>query len=104
MIAPQRWYQLSLAQQLGHVGSELSRARHWESKCDFQSRDHALVRALDLFDLTLNDRRWNGRFRELARFREVVGDWFCGRKAYDVPAETLIDYCVQLSLRPKSAG
>lgn len=102
MIAPQRWYQLSLAQQMGHVGSELGRARHWESKGDRQSRDHALVRALDLLDLTLNDRRWSGRFRELARFREVVSDWFCGRKAYDVPAETLEGYCARLSLRPSS--
>lgn len=89
---------MSLSQQMGHIGSELGRARRRESQNDRQSRDAALIRALDLLDLTLNDRRWQARFRELARFREVVSDWFIGEKAYDVPPEALEDYCLRLSL------
>ena len=99
MIAPQRWHQMSLAQQMGHIGSELGRARRLESQNDPRNRDQALERALDLLDLTLNDRRWQARFRELARFREVVSDWFTGENTYDVPPEVLEDYCLRLSLR-----
>ena len=99
MIAPQRWHQMSLAQQMGHIGSELGRARRLESQNDSPNRDQALERALDLLDLTLNDRRWQARFRELARFREVVSDWFIGSAAYEIPPEALEDYCTQFTLR-----
>lgn len=90
---------MSLAQQMGNIGSELGRARRREAESDRKSCDAALVHALALFDLTLNDRRWQARFRELARFREVVSDWFTGEKAYDVPSEVLEDYCLRLSLQ-----
>jgi hypothetical protein len=98
MINPHRWRQLSLAQQLGNVGSELSRARHWESKQDDHNRDESLERALALLDLTLDDRRWRGRLRELARLREVVSDWFSGRKYYLISSSALVDYCAGFSL------
>lgn len=99
MIAPHRWQQFALAQQLGHVGAELGRARHWESRGDKENRDRALIRALELLDLTLDDRRWRTRFRELARFREVVSDWFADQKMYDVPPQMLEDYCTRLNIR-----
>jgi len=99
MINQSRWYQLSLVQQLGNIGSELSRARHWESKQDSQHRDQSLERALELLDLTLDDQRWRGRLKELTRLREVIGDWFCGQKYYQVPPQALEDYCVSFTLR-----
>ena len=98
MIAPQRWYQLSLAQQMGHIGSELGRARRLESQNDLQNCDQALERALDLLDLTLNDQRWHARLVELARFREMVSDWFIGKAAYDISPEVLENYCTQFAL------
>ena len=99
MIAPQRWHQLSLTQQMGHIGSELGRARRLESQNDPSNRDQALERALDLLDMTLNDRRWQARFRELARFREAVSRWFTGSADYDIPPEALEDYCTRFALR-----
>ncbi len=89
---------MSLAQQMGNIGSELGRARRWEVKKDRKSRDAALIRALALLDLTLNDRRWHARFRELARFREVVSDWFTASAAYDISPEVLEEYCTQFAL------
>ena len=95
----QRWTQLPLAQQLGHVGSELSRAKHWEMNHDSDSRDRALVRALGLLDLTLEDKRWRARLKELARLREVISDWFCGQKNYEVSSEALEQYCAHFVLK-----
>ena len=98
MIDKQRWAQLPWAQQLGHVGSELSRARHWEMKGDLMSREKALIRAFELLDLTLDDKRWRSRLKELARLREAVSDWFCGEKNYNIPSKALEDYCTRFVL------
>lgn len=67
------WQKLSLMEQLGNIGSEVSRTMKW------QNRDNKLFwgaadRALELFDLTLEDPRWKGRYREIARAREVFCD------------------------------
>ena len=94
----QKWSKFSLAQQLGHIGSEISRARHWEEKKDLTSRDNALERALELVDLTLEDRRWRLRLKEIVRLREVIGDWLIGQKNYDVLPSALEEYCTSFTL------
>lgn len=99
-VDAERWMKLSLAQQLGHIGSELSRARHWESRRDPVSRDNSLVRALELLDLTLDDRRFSARLKEPARLREVVADWLCGKKSYDISPETLEAYFIPFAFIP----
>ncbi len=70
-LAAGRWNTLSLAEQLAHVGSEVDRTiRAWEAHRSDRF-DHALERALELFDLTAQDRRWRGhRCREILRVRE----------------------------------
>lgn len=87
-----------MAQQLGNVASELSRAKHWEEKHDLNNREQAFIRALELIDLTLGDRRWRVQLKEIARLREVVGDWFLGSNIYAVQPAALIDYCSDLTL------
>ena len=100
MVDRHTWMRLSLAQQLGHIGSELSRARHWEAQQDQANRDRALARALNLLDLTLDDKRFRSRLKEPARLREVVGDWFSGRHDYDILPEALEAYCTAFALIP----
>ena len=100
----QRWTQLSLAQQLSQIGSEVSRARHWEMNHDDASRGKALERALELLDLSLEDRRWQRGFKELTRFREVLCDWFCDHKYYDIPAEALEEYCTAFALSARKTA
>ena len=69
-LARGRWLVLSLAEQLGNIGSEVHRAR-LAQKVNESRFIAARDRALELFDLTLADVRWRGRIRELARAREV---------------------------------
>jgi hypothetical protein len=72
-IAEGRWQRLSLPEQLGNVGSEVSRAISWTGRGNELQADRAFDRALDLLDLTLADGRWTGRRRrEIARAREVL--------------------------------
>lgn len=93
-LAGGRWHELSLAEQLGNIGSEISRAVRWSGRSDRLAHG-ALERALELFDLTLDDprhRRSPARLRELARAREVVVDFFAGANEYHSTAADLQKY------------
>ncbi|GAH13639.1 unnamed protein product, partial [marine sediment metagenome] len=76
-LASGKWFKLSLAEQLANIGSEVSRACKWQGK-DENIFWGAVVRTLELFDLTLMDSRWRGRLREIARVREVFCDAITG--------------------------
>jgi hypothetical protein len=103
-LAAGRWHQLSLAEQLGNIGSEISRAVRWSGRNDQLARG-ALERALELFDLTLDDPRHRQslpRLREIARAREVVVDFFDGPNEYGSTAVDLQKYfdAYALAVRP----
>lgn len=91
-LATGRWQTFSLAEQLGNIGSEVSRAINWREKGDVEKSANALARGLELFDLTLADSRWHGRRRELARSREVVCDYLVGENAYASTSDELQSY------------
>ena len=80
-LAGGRWHTLSLAEQLGNIGSEVLRAARQENKND-DLLGAAAERALELFDLTLSDPRWRGRRSEIARAREVFCDAVYGGHLY----------------------
>jgi hypothetical protein len=93
-LAAGRWWTLSLAEQLGNIGSEISRAERWKARNPEISRD-AFFRALELFDLTLADTRLRvsrPRLREVARAREVVVDYFFGSNQYGSSGASLLKY------------
>ena len=88
-LAAGRWQTLPLMEQLGNVGSEVERALRAHAQGRGDRFEHALARALELFDLTANDPRWRGhRCREVLRAREQ----FC-RVFFDDAVEAgLSDY------------
>jgi hypothetical protein len=93
-LAAGQWSGMSLVEQLGHVGSEVSRAARWRGRNDERSRQ-AFYRALELLDLTRADsrhRRSRPTLRELGRAREVVADFFAGDNRYSSTAESLQKY------------
>jgi len=103
-LAGGRWWQLSLAEQLGNIGSEISRAAKWTTRNPEIARG-AFERALELIDLTLDDPRHRqspARLREIARVREVVVDFFDGRNDYGSTAASLQKYfdAYALAVRP----
>ena len=70
---------MTIAQQLGNVGSEYGRARNWRAKNNQVYFNKAADRALELMDLTLGDSRWGyNRLREIARAREIMCEDFFG--------------------------
>jgi hypothetical protein len=93
-LAAGRWWTLSLSEQLGNVGSEISRALKWSGR-NSALAEGALFRALDLFDLTLADPRHRphpARLREIARAREVVVDLLAGPNEFRTDGASLQKY------------
>ena len=64
------WDRYSLEEQLANIGAEVGRASKWQNK-DQKIFKGAMFRALELFDLTINDSRWRGHLKEIGRVREL---------------------------------
>lgn len=93
-LAAGRWWELTLAEQLGNVGSEFGRAVRWSSRNPALA-EAAFHRALELIDLTLDDpchRRSLARLREIARVREVVVDFLAGPNQFGSTGPSLQKY------------
>jgi hypothetical protein len=92
-LAAGRWFQMSLAEQLGNVGSEVGRAVNWNVKGNVEQSNLALDRAFDLLNLTIGDKRWIGsKLKELCRVREVLTDTFYGDRAYGATPQSMEKY------------
>lgn len=92
-----RWNTFSLAQQLGNIGSEVGRTRRAQGK-DSSAFENARDRALELYDLTLDDPRWRGRMKEVARSREAFCDAVHGGKEFHTSLDDLERYFLQFAL------
>jgi hypothetical protein len=100
-----RWWNLSLSEQFGNVGSEISRAIRWSTR-DPATAQAALYRGLALFDLMLDDPRHRGsvaRLREIARAREVVVDFLAGANEYGSTGPSLQKYFDHFALAARRA-
>lgn len=90
-LAAGGWARLSLMEQLGNVGSEVSRAARWKDK-DPKLYEGAVLRGLELMDFTIRDARWKGRLKELTRAREMMCDAWLGGREYGTTWEGLDRY------------
>lgn len=109
-LAEGQWQKLTLMEQMGNVGSEVSRAELWCGR-DRHLYEQAFARALELLDLTIQDARGQarlqrlsdsnsgqGRLKELARVREVLCDAFLGGKEYGSSLDDLNQYFFHFAL------
>ncbi len=87
-----RWWEFSIEDQLGNVGSDVYRAFQWQKKGNCEYFQGALDRALELMDLTIQDPRWKKRLRELCRVREMICDYFLGTNEFKSTPESLQNY------------
>ncbi len=90
-LAAGEWGKLSLAEQLGNIGSDIHRAIRWQDE-NAEFYNQAIFRAFELLDLTIQDGRWKTRLKELARVRETLGDALAGGILYASTLSKLDDY------------
>lgn len=93
------WFTLTVVEQLANIGTEVARTTRAKSEGKQARFEHSLDRALELFDLSLADRRWSSaRRREIARAREVVCDFLFGDNQYQTTAGSLDAYFLQFAV------
>lgn len=98
-LAGGRWFELSLEEQMGNIGSEVGRSINWKNKGNQDQSLKAMHRGLELFDLSLQDKRWNlPKLKEIARAREVVCDFFAGGNEYKSDEFFLNSYFMQFAI------
>ena len=81
-LASGRWGRLSFLEQMANIGSEVERALNWQIKDNTAYSQKAFERALELLDLTLASTAVPARFKELARVREAIADYFVGENQF----------------------
>ncbi len=81
-LASGRWKELSLAEQMANIGSEVGRAMRWRRKGNTEYAQRAAVRALELLDLSLDAGHSYSQLKELARVREAVVDYLFGSNEF----------------------
>lgn len=102
-MTSEKWQKLSFAEQMGNIGSEFSRARHWQESGDFTNRERALERMIELIDLTISDKRWRSRLFEILRLREVICDLLIKKGDYNISPKSLQEYFLFFGLKlPKT--
>ena len=98
-LADGRWLEMYLMEQLANIGTDVARATNPKGAGNEERAWNALVRALELFDLTIADERWRGpRRREICRAREVVCDFLAGVNEYGSTAESLDHYLLPFAI------
>lgn len=60
--------------------------------------ERAMVRALELLDLSIRDGRWRRRLKELTRARELLCDAWLGGREYRTELEDLNRYFFHFAL------
>ena len=96
-VSRERWQTLTLSEQLGNIGSEVGRATKWQGR-DESAFWGAVSRALELFDLTQMDNRWNNRRKELDRAKEIFSDAVLGGREYSSSLKDLESYFMLFAL------
>ncbi len=91
-LAAGQWKKMSFFEQMANVGSEVKRALKWEEKNQKEYSDLAFERALELLDLTLADKKNVSRFKEIARTREAIVDYFAFDNEYSSSPKNWRDY------------
>lgn len=94
-----RWAELSFAQQMANIGSEVFRAGKWKCRGKQERAELASDRALELLDFTVQSMLSQHRSpRELLRMRELLCDFFYGSNQYQSSVESLNHYFEPFSM------
>lgn len=87
----EKWSKLSFLKQMANIGSEVCRTISWRNKNqDYSQR--AFFRSLELFDLTIMDKKNKKRLKEILRARELWCDYIVGENQYQQNDQLWLNY------------
>ena len=95
MVDIRIWGQLSLPEQMGHIGGELKLARDAEDD-DLELRDEHIDASLELLELTLKDFRFRKNMSELEYLHTAIMNWKMDEPSW--PPQSMVNYCASFLL------
>ncbi len=96
-LAAGRWAEFSFMEQMANIGSEAGRALEWSSRGNKALSLSALNRTLELLYLTVEANTVPSRYKELARVREIILDFFEGGNEFNTTGDFLQEYFLQFA-------
>jgi len=90
-LTQKSWNSKNIFEQMANIGAEIGRAINWRHK-DKRNFQLALMRGLELLDLTIKDPKNKNRLKELFRLREILLDYFYGKNEYKTSDKFLNKY------------
>jgi hypothetical protein len=92
----EKWSRLSCQSQIMNIGAELSRAQNWQNLNKRDRTTECIARAIKLLDLTVQDKRWEDKLKELLRIREALGYFYISDCA-PIIYQTYLDWLTQFA-------
>ena len=99
-LTPEKWQKFSEAQQILMIACEISRAKHWIQKGDWEAVNDCYERAFELLDLTVSLIDKKNKRKEFLRLREVIASQYISEEK-DLGTNELIFQSLLL-LNPES--
>lgn len=79
-LTQEKWNGFSKETQILNIASELSRAKNWLIKGDREEVNNCIERALELADITINDKKWKKGLKEFFRWRNLLAEFYIDNK------------------------
>ncbi len=92
-----KWNKMSLARQIGNIGSEVSQAFYWKDKKEEKGKQLA-NRTLELFDATIDDNRWHNQLTEILKMRSVFCDTYFQLGNFNVSEKSINNYFIPFAM------
>lgn len=97
------WSTLTLEEQIGNIGSELSRMLTFERQGERQHWSKARQRAVELIDLTLRDQRWSTlEKKEVTKLKQLLLELNRTDSQTGVSIQELVNYCLPFAIVARS--
>ncbi len=93
-----RWYKLSIVEQMSNIGAEVGRSINWKKKGNKEMSINAFYRALELIDFTISDPVNSNILSEILRVREFYTDYLIGDNQYKFTDESWEKYFLYFNL------
>jgi len=71
-----KWFNLSLFEQLANIGMDVERTIRWRNKENAEFSKKSFERVLELLDFTIADPKNRRQLKEIMRVREALVDHF----------------------------
>lgn len=100
-MAAGRWFEYPFDEQMANIGSDVHRAIKWYKEKDVKLFTTAYDMALELFDLTIKDERWEEKIEEIIQIRERFCKLFSDTNSFknlDDEFEQIDNYFFQYGL------